>query len=236
LTLKILKVNNVTECSIIRRINRFVVKVKIGNNETLAYINNTGKLLNYLVYGKKAYCQKIMKLTKIGWRLIAISDADMAALVDVYLQMKAFENAVKSDLIPWLRNCHIVKRNPKLNSSVLDYLLRCDTILTYLEIKSAVLRGRRNVAMYPDCVSLRGRRHIKELINIVLKGGKGILLFIAAIPHAKAFKPNRAVDEKIYELIREATRVGVMVKAMGIFFNPYDSTVMLENPDLKVII
>ena len=41
---------------------------------------------------------------------------------------------------------------------------------------------------------------------------------------------------KIYELIREATKVGVMVKAMGIFFNPYDSTVMLENPDLEVIV
>jgi len=109
-------------------------------------------------------------------------------------------------------------------------------MLTYLEIKSAVLRGRKDVAMYPDCVSLRGRRHIRELINIVLKGGKGILLFIAAIPHVKAFKPNRAVDEEVYELIREAVSVGVMLKAMGMFFNPCDSTVMLENPDLEVIV
>ena len=177
-----------------------------------------------------------MKLAKIGWRLITINDADMAALIDIYLQMKAFENAVKNNLIPWLKNCHIVKRNPKLDSSILDYLMKCGAALTYLEIKSAVLRGRKDVAMYPDCVSLRGRRHIRELINIVLKGRRSILVFIAAIPHAKAFKPNRAVDEKIYELIREAVRVGVMVKAVGMFFNPDNSTVMLENPDLKVII
>ena len=58
MTLKILKVNNVTECSIIRRINMFVVKVKIGNNETLAYINNTGKLLNYLCMARKPIVRK----------------------------------------------------------------------------------------------------------------------------------------------------------------------------------
>jgi len=134
------------------------------------------------------------------------------------LQIKAFENALKSNLIPWLRGCHMDKRNPKLNSSILDCMLKYNAMLTYLEIKSAVLRGK-NVTMYPDRVSLRERRLIKELINIVLK----------------CLNLTELLTE-IYELIREATKVGVMVEAMGIFFNPYNSTIMLENPDLKVII
>ena len=84
------------------------------------------------------------------------------------------------------------KRNPKLNSSILDCMLKYNAMLTYLEIKSAVLRGK-NVTMYPDRVSLRERRLIKELINIVLK----------------CLNLTELLTE-IYELIREATKVGVM--------------------------
>lgn len=64
--------------------------------------------------------------------------------------MKAFEEAVKKKVIPWLVNCKIIKRNTRLGSSLIDYLFKCTKELLYLEVKSAVLRGDEIYAMYPD--------------------------------------------------------------------------------------
>ena len=61
-----------------------------------------------------------------------------------------------------------------------------------------------------------------------------MLVFIAALPYVKVFKPNKSADERIYELIKRAAKVSVTIKSISMFFNPRDSTVYLDNPDLKV--
>jgi len=58
--------------------------------------------------------------------------------------------------------------------------------------------------MYPDCPSLRGQRHVKDLIDYVKKGGKGMIVFIAALPNVIAFKPNKKGDIKIHELLKKS--------------------------------
>jgi len=88
--------------------------------------------------------------------------------------------------------------------------------------------------MYPDCPSFRGRKHIKELIEYVKKGGKAFILFIAALPGVKAFKPNIEADLKIYEMLVRAYEIGVKVKSMAIYYNPKNYYVYLYNPDLEV--
>lgn len=170
----------------------------------------------------------------MNYRLIAVSDRNLAALIDTQFQMKAFEAAVQKRLIPWLRSCQIIKRNFKVHSSVLDYLMKCNNSLLYLEVKSATFRDNEHVAMYPDRSSIRCRKHIRELISLTLKGNSCALVFIAALPYVKVFKPNRLADEKLYELVKKAAEVGVTIKAISVYFNLKDSTVYLDNPDLKV--
>lgn len=147
--------------------------------------------------------------------------------------MRAFEKSLGMGLIPWLRGYRILKRNARLGDSLIDYLLEGKGDEVLLEVKSAVLR-EKDRAMYPDCPSLRGRKHIKELINCVDKGGKAIILFIAALPGVRAFKPNKPADPKLYELLVEAHKVGVEIKSIGIAYQPEGSLVYLFNPDLAI--
>lgn len=147
--------------------------------------------------------------------------------------MKAFEKSLEVKLIPWLRGCRILKRNAKLGNSLIDYLLECNGEEVYLEVKSAVLR-QEHYAMYPDCPSTRGRKHIKELTNHLREGGKAIILFIAALPKVTAFKPNRSADPELYELLLEAQKAGVEIKSIGMVYNPEDSFVYLFHPDLSI--
>ena len=62
-----------------------------------------------------------------------------------------------------------------------------------------------------------------------------MLIFIAALPRAEAFKPNMHADNKLYQLLRTAQDTGVETKALGIHFNPYDGYVYLSNPSLKIL-
>ncbi len=232
----LLTIKDPVECIIIKRLNRFVVEVSYKGKKRRAYINNTGRLHEYLVPGRKAFCQKKNNTGKTDYRLFAVEDMGKGALIDTLYQMKAFENAVNKNLIPWLKGCRIIGRNPRLASSILDFLLECNGSLVYVETKSAVLRGDHVYAMYPDCPTLRGRRHILELTEHVSKGGKGILIFVAALPGVKFFRPYREGDPVLTDILRESVKKGLPVKGIALHYEPGPSIVVLDNPNLKVVV
>jgi sugar fermentation stimulation protein A len=230
---RIFRIEQARECRILERLNRFVVKIEIKGQTYRAHINNTGRLSEFMIKGRKAFCYPSKNLIKTDAKLFAVGERGLGALIDTQLQMKAFEMALRTHLIPWLKGCRLIKRNAMLGTSLIDYLLECRNQEVFLEVKSAVLRENQQ-AMYPDCPSDRGQRHIKEITEYVRQGGEAFILFMAALPQVKAFKPNREADPLLSELLVGAARVGVKVKAIGLYYDPIDSGVYLYNPDLEI--
>lgn len=230
---KIWHIENVLECEIIKRLNRFVVNIKIKGWSHRAWINNTGRLHEFLVTDTKGFCIRNVKGKKTAYRLFSIQEQDSGAIIDTQFQMKAFEKSFEMGSLPWANGWTMVKRNAQLGESLIDYLLESKKNQIYLEVKSAVLR-QKQYAMYPDCPSSRGRKHIQELMGHVKKGGKSVLLFVAALPKVHAFKPNRDGDSRLYRLLCDASKAGMDVKAMSIYYNPIDSFIYLSNPNLQV--
>jgi sugar fermentation stimulation protein A len=222
-------------CRFVERLNRFVVKIEIEGKECLAHINNTGRLQEMLIPGKTGFCFRTPHTKKTEFRLFAIGEREKGALIDTQLQMRAFEMAQERGLIPWLRDALFVRRDAPLGRSQLDYLFQRQGNSLFVEVKSAVLR-EGTVAMYPDCPSLRGQRHVKELIEWTRKGGESYLLFMAALPGISAFTPNRNADAELHGLVEKAKKSGVGIKAVGLYFHPGDSFLRLYDPDLEVIV
>lgn len=218
------------ERRVARRLNRFTVELKSGER---AYVNNTGRLLDLLAPGRRCYClPKPSGATEL--RLIAVEDESGAALVDTRLQMVAFERALELGKLPWAP-CRVARRNPKLGSSTLDYLLKCGGERVYAELKSAALRVGCYAA-YPDCPSLRGRRHIAELAELARRGGKALIVFVAALPGVCAFKPYGEGDPEIPKLLKEAASAGVTVKSFSLHYEPSNSTVVLDSVEIPVLL
>jgi len=234
ISIKILKINNPLECEIKERVNRFVVKIIINGKNYVAWLNNTGKLKDFLQNGRMGFCVKNQIISKTSHRLFVIKTNSLGCLTDTLIQMKSVERLIEKQSIPWLGNC-LIKRNPKLGTSVVDYLLRCKTRIVYLEVKSAVLK-QNDVAMYPDCPSERGRKHVKDLIENVEKGGESVILFIAGLPYINSFKPNKKVDPEMHKLLIDASKKGVKIKSIGLFYNPKNSYVEMYNPNLHVVL
>ena len=230
---RILKIEEPLKCLILERVNRFVVKVLLDDKPTRAYVNNTGRLHDYLNEGRTGFCIRPRRPGKTDCRLFGVSEDGLAAIVDTQLQMEAFEKALEMGLFPWMKGYRLLKRNERLGGSLIDYLLDCRGETVYLEVKSAVMK-EGEVAMYPDCPSARGRKHIRELTEHVKGGGHGSVLFIAALPGVKAFRPNQSADPELSRMLTEALKVGVELRSIGLYFDPEDSFVYLFDPDLEV--
>jgi len=232
----VLYLKNVISCKIVERINRFVVKVNINNKYEFAYSDNTGRLDNLLFRGNEGVC-----ILKEGgnykYRLIAIKDIKGYSLIDTKFHSFCFKKLLSLRRLPFLRDAVVVKRNVKIYTSVIDYLLKDkDGKRIYVELKSATRRENLS-ASYPDAPTLRGRRHIKDLIKIIrFNKGVSMIIFVCSVPHAQSFKPALEVDYKLSVLLKRAYLKGVKIKAFSLVFDKDSNSIVLENPSLKVIL
>lgn len=234
--IEIFKIDKVLPCSIIERINRFTVKIEIEGKEDYALLTNTGRLKEIIIKGNKAICMPRNEVKKLKYTLIGTYvDQDTYTLIDTRLQMKIFEMLHEKGLISWLKVAVLYKRNARINNSLIDYLFRENSKDIYLEIKSAVLFDGY-YSMYPDCPSIRGRKHVEELINLSKNKIRSIICFISAHPLAKAFKPSKEGDFVLADLIEKAYKnFKVEVYAIKFFLNKVGK-VIFETDNLPISI
>ena len=217
--MKLFEIENAVDCRIIGRINRFTVEVEVYGRRERAHINNTGRLEELLFEGNWGKCVA-KESGKLKYRLFAAACEGGYALIDTRFQMMAFERGIEH--IPWIEGN--LKRNPKVGDSVLDYLIDG----SYVEVKSAALKKGR-VAMYPDCPTERGRRHML-LLEELGKKRRAIAVFIAALPDVELFRPNMEADPILYKIMKGAKNI----EFRAIQVEYVDGMVYLRNPDMRV--
>ncbi len=229
----VLDVIDVLECVFIERRNRFTGLAYIGGGIEGVHITNTGRLLEILTPERPCLAYRIDGV-KLKYRLAGVKVGEEGyAVIDTILQARAFEKAIEANVIPWLMGCSIASRNPRVGGSLLDYKLTCNGNTVFIEVKSAVLMGPSGEAMYPDCPTTRGQRHVRELIKMANSGLNVMLVMIAGLPNAKCFKPYEEGDPIVYELIKKAYTNGVPVKALSIYIDG-KGRIILEDPDLPL--
>ncbi len=222
-------------CTIAERLNRFAVRVRVGGEEALAYNTNTGRLEELMRPGALGYCVE-KRGGRLPYRLVAVEAPHGGyALIDTRLQEEAFIAAVEAGLVQRLRGCRVARRSPRVGASVLDYLLDCGGSKAYLELKSAAYLSWRGEALYPDCPTERGRRHLRTLAELARRGARAIVYFVAAVPGARAVRPNPQGDPELPDALLEALEAGVEAGAIGLEYDPVANTVRLYADMLPVI-
>ena len=210
-------------CTIYRKVNRFTVETSLG----LAHINNTGRLEDLIFPRNPGFCVE-KRGGKLRYRLIAAKSEEGFALLDTSLQEEGFARAVELGYISWLRGCKVKRRRPKIGRGFSDFLLDCGKEII-VEIKSADLRGPNGEAMYPDCPTERGRRHLIELMNY-----NSYVVFVAGFPRARRFVPYIKGDPKIGEALLKASEK-VKVKSIGMYFEAFSGEVVLYSDSIPVV-
>ncbi len=237
----LLELEGITSCIVKRKVNRFVVEAELPNREgdriVKAHNTNTGRLLDILYPGSVLYCVKRRNPGRTQYSIIG-SKVYGGSLINTRLQEKAFIKAIELKLIPWLNDCILSRTQPVVGDSKFDLELDCRGKPLILELKSAVLKGPKGEALYPDCPTLRGRRHIRELSKLSANGYRTAIVFIAAFPGAVYFTPHNEGDPEIRKLLFGAVKQGVMIKSIGICLDVkgIKGIARIYNTDLPVVL
>ncbi len=221
----------IREGQFVKRVSRVTAIVQYEGKEELVHLNNTGKLLDILRPGTTVALMPI-KGKKTRFRIVGTRvDEQWYTLVDTNLQEKVVVRWIDEGRIGWLRGYRVVGKHVKVGNSRIDLLLEDEQEeKMLLEIKSAVFYfPEDSSARYPDTITERGQKHIRELSS--LPGKRGIL-FIAAHPHARLFRPC-SLDPEIPRLLKEAREKGVMLKGISMALRR-DGSIELLNDDLPV--
>jgi sugar fermentation stimulation protein A len=100
-------------------------------------------------------------------------------------------------------------------NSRVDLLLEGDAPPCFVEIKNVTLSLGDRIAAFPDAITRRGAKHLRELEVVVDQGARAVLLFCVQLSDVDAVVAADALDPDYGAALRRAAQRGVEVLAWG---------------------
>jgi len=186
---------NLLEGRFLRRPNRFVVYVEIDGKECGASLPNPGKMQELLFPGVTMLLMP-MDTDRVTYPFRVegiITDQNDVIMLNTVKTNDCAAWLVEHNLIPSLNGWRLVRREITVGSSRFDLLLEKEGKELYCEVKSCTLFGG-NMAMFPDAVTDRGRRHVEELGELARSGVATAVLFMIHSHRVHGFCPDYHTD------------------------------------------
>ncbi|MBS7605464.1 DNA/RNA nuclease SfsA [Candidatus Bathyarchaeota archaeon] len=209
----------------ISRLNRFMALVEVGGKNVYAHLPNSGRLTTTLYPGVKLYLRepRRYRVRKSIYSIFAsLHSNNVTIIVDSQFSNLLVKRAIEMGLINELAGYRIIKENvrPEASNAKLDFLLTNNADAPYyLEVKS-VTHVVDDVALFPDAPTLRGRRHLLEMLKLLKSGFKAGLIFSVQRPDATHVKPNYDVDPEFASLLKASVEEGLKVFTLRAVFDP----------------
>ena len=193
---------------LIKRYKRFFVDVKIDNNVITAHCPNTGSMMGLLKTGNRVWLSKSNNpKRKLKYTLQIIENQKVKVGINTHLTNKIVLDALNNSLIKELRNFDIINQEVKFGENTrFDFLITKKTKKTFIEVKNVTLSRQRGLAEFPDSVTSRGLKHIKELINASKKGYEIFILYVIQRDDCKKFALAKDIDPEYCELLVKAVK------------------------------
>ncbi len=191
----------ITKATFLERPNRFLVKCRSDRLGVIsAFLPNPGRLWELLLPGAELYLypapsgrEALHGTRKTSYTILAVQMGNYPVFLHTHMTNQAFKYLLERDLIPSMEGWRIVKEEVFHGRNRFDFLLQGNKKEFYVEVKSCTLFGNR-LAMFPDAVTERGRRHLMGLADIGRKGIGSVMVFMVHYPGAIWFMPDFHTD------------------------------------------
>ncbi|CCG88196.1 DNA/RNA nuclease SfsA [Erwinia piriflorinigrans] len=201
---------------LVKRYKRFLADVVTPEGDALTiHCANTGAMTGCATPGDTVWYSTSDSLTRKyphSWELtetqqghwICVNTLRANGLVREALNVgQIAELAGYSTLLPEVKYGH--------EKSRIDFLLQADSRRNcYIEVKSVTLL-QQGKGYFPDAVTTRGQKHLRELIHIAESGQRAVLFFAVLHSGIDDVSPARHIDVRYAELLEQAREKGVEV-------------------------
>ena len=223
----------------LRRYKRFFVDVELESGQIVtAHSNNTGTMASLLQAGNLVWLEPSNNpKRKLKYTLHFIQVPSGAwVCVNTQLPNQIVFEALQNQKIPEFADFSLLNKEVKFGkeNSRVDIYLENPQGATFIEIKNVTLaeETQPHLAQFPDAVTTRGSKHLKELCHEVQQGHRGIIFYLVNRNDCHAFQIAEHIDPVYAETLRHALKNGVEVRIYqtNIAFQNQEAVIELGSP------
>ncbi|MFN7262954.1 MAG: DNA/RNA nuclease SfsA [Pseudobdellovibrionaceae bacterium] len=222
----------------LKRYKRFFADVELSGQVEVAHVANTGSMKGVNNPGVRCLVSKSKNPErKLKFSLEALMDPQSGEWVGVNTSWpnQLAQEIFKQKYLSHWQNYDVMKPEHKINAETrLDLLLTNSTTQKqrFVEVKNVTLAtgdlaAKAGVALFPDAVTERGQKHLRELTLLVKQGHEAEILFLIQRNDCISFKAAKDIDPDYAELLDQAKKSGVTITCVcaeispqGIKINP----------------
>lgn len=209
---------------IITRYKRFLADVELEDGRIVtAHCTNTGTMKTCWAPGDLVLLEPSTNPTrKLGFTWIAGRRGETWVGVDTGIPNKVVAEAARQDRLPGLSGLHDVRTEVKYGAerSRIDVLaLDHQDRLVYLEVKNTTLRID-DLACFPDAVTERGAKHLRELRGMVKEGHRAAIVFFVNRGDVQGFDAAHEIDARYAAELILAIQDGVELLPLKVLLEP----------------
>ena len=194
----------------IKRYKRFFADVSFNNETLTAHCPNSGSMLGLLNPGSIAYISRADNDNrKLKYTLEIIEQNKELVGVNTHRTNKIVEEALQEKKIKKINNYNKINKEVFFNKKTrFDFLLNGKKN-TFIEVKNVTLMRKNLIAEFPDAVTARGQKHIKDLIDAKKKGYDCYIIFLVQRQNVNLFKIAKDIDKEYFNIFIKGKKSGV---------------------------
>ncbi len=233
--------------TLIRRYKRFLADIELASGEQItAHTANTGSMLGCQTPGSRVWLsvsENPKRKYQHSWEIVAAGREPGATLVGIntLLSNKLVYEAISNGVVRELQGYESIQTEIKYGceNSRIDLLLQPfinaqrrsnkPCMPCYVEVKNVTL-VKNGIAYFPDAVSKRGSKHLRELTEMVQQGNRGVIFFCVQRTDATGVRPADHIDSDYGRWLRLAVQQGVEALAYQAKVTPQEIELVQRLP------
>jgi sugar fermentation stimulation protein A len=215
---------SLVEGRLIRRYKRFLADVELMDGSVvIAHCPNSGSMKGCAIPGSRVYLSRSENKGRklpLTWELV---EADgFWAGINTSRPNRLTREAIENGTVTELQGYGSLRPEvPYGEHSRIDLLLEGEPGRCFVEVKNVTL-VEDDRALFPDAVTTRGQKHLRELMRVVREGDRGVIFFTVQRGDGTAVSPADTIDPEYGRLLRLALDSGVEALAYRALVTPQE--------------
>jgi len=201
-----------SECTVarfLRREKRFRVEVELDGVPTWVHCNNSGSMLGLLREGCEVLVSPAARPgRRLGHTLEMVKWGGFWVGVNTLTPNRLLKRAWERGLLPEVAAYTSMRPEATVGGSRLDACFEGPPGRLWVEAKNVTL-VEEEVGCFPDAVTERGQKHLRELMALKRRGDRVACFYLIQRPDARCFGPADFIDPEFASLFDEAVAEGV---------------------------